>query len=79
MRESVIEQEQMPETNAPKMTRIEFAVPEPVLKQALEIAEAEGWKPAEFHRIVWLMGLNTYTEGSNNRLMNSDLRKAKEE
>ncbi|WP_202048567.1 hypothetical protein [Tolypothrix bouteillei] len=65
----------MPETNAPKMTRIEFAIPEPILKQALEIAEADGWKPAEFYRILWFMGLNAYTETANSRLINSELRK----
>jgi hypothetical protein len=73
----VIEQDEMPRTSSPQMARIEFAVPEPVLKQALEIAEAEGWKPAELHRVIWLMGLNSYTEGSNKRLVNESLRKKK--
>lgn len=65
----------MPPTDAQKMEYIRFAVPAELLKQAEEMAEAEGWKPAEFYRVVWAMGLNLYAEGSNKRLVNRKLRK----
>ena len=64
----------MPETDAPKMVKITFAVPEALLKQALDLAEAEGWKPAEFHRVVWVLGLSEYAERSNKRMVNENLR-----
>ena len=66
---------EMPKTSAPDMRRIEFAVPSPLLEQALEIAAAEGWKPAEFYRVVWMLGINSYTDGSNKRLVNLSLRR----
>ena len=65
----------MPETNAPKMIKINFAVPEELHQQILELADAEGWKPAELHRVVWVLGFNAYAEGSNKRLVNRNLRK----
>lgn len=65
----------MPETNAPKMLKITFAVPEELHQQILDLAAAEGWKPAELHRVVWVLGFNAYAEGSNKRLVNRNLRK----
>jgi hypothetical protein len=64
----------MPETNAPRMVRIDFSVPEALYKEALELAEAEGWKPAELHRIFWEKGFAVHAEGSNKRLINRRLR-----
>ncbi|MCC5636288.1 hypothetical protein LC593_10550 [Nostoc sp. CHAB 5844] len=65
----------MPETNAPKMVKITFAVPEELHQQILDLAAAEGWKPAELHRVVWVLGFNAYAEGSNKRLVNQNLRR----
>ena len=70
------ETEQMsPDINAPRMEKIYFSVPEPLLRQALDIAEAEGWKPAELHRIFWERGFAQFCEGSNKRLINERLRR----
>jgi hypothetical protein len=64
----------MPETDAPNMAYIRFAVPQPLLEEALELAQAEGWKPAELHRIFWERGFAAYAEGSNKRRVNRQLR-----
>ena len=64
----------MPKTNAPKMEDIKFGVPQPLLQDALELAESEGWKAADFHRMVWEKGLAVHAEGSNKRLVNRRLR-----
>jgi hypothetical protein len=64
----------MPETDSPNMVPIKFYVPEPLLKDMLEIAQAEGWKPAELHRIFWERGFAAYAEGSNKRRVNRQLR-----
>ena len=70
-----LEDPEMPETDAPKMEYVKFSVPAPLLKEALELAEAEGWKPAELHRIFWERGFAAYAEGSNKRGVNRSLRK----
>ncbi|PMB00006.1 hypothetical protein CEN50_04995 [Fischerella thermalis CCMEE 5268] len=72
--ESVHIQVTMPGTNAPRMIRIDFSVPEALYQEALELAEAEGWKPAELHRIFWEKGFAVHAEGSNKRLVNKHLR-----
>lgn len=64
----------MPETPAPKMVRIDFAVPAPLLEEVKALAELEGWKEAELHRILWERGLSIYVKGSNDRLTNRKLR-----
>ncbi|MBW4566024.1 MAG: hypothetical protein KME32_34095 [Mojavia pulchra JT2-VF2] len=64
----------MPETNAPKMTRIEINVPTALLAEAEDLAAIEGWKPAELHRIFWEKGFAVHVEGSNKRLINKSLR-----
>jgi hypothetical protein len=74
----IYEVEAMPETNAPKMIKITFAVPEEVYRQALNLAAAEGWKPAELHRVVWVLGLSEYAERSNKLLVNENLRSRKQ-
>lgn len=63
-----------PDTAAPNMEYIRFSVPAALLEQANEMARAEGWKPAEFYRVVWTMGLGQYAEDSNKRLINKRLR-----
>lgn len=72
---AVYEVDIMPETNAPNMVKITFAVPEELLQQILDLAASEGWKQAELHRVVWVLGFNAYAEGSNKRLVNRNLRK----
>ncbi|MDZ8138852.1 MAG: hypothetical protein RM049_26710 [Nostoc sp. DedQUE04] len=74
MEEKAVYEVDMPETNAPKMVKITFAVPEELHQQILDLASAEGWKPAELHRVVWVLGFNAYAEGSNKRLVNRNLR-----
>lgn len=69
------EYQTMPEINAPKMVKVDFSVPEPLYKEALELAEAEGWKPAELHRIFWENGFAVHAERSNKRMVNRGLRK----
>ncbi len=71
--------QEMPETNAPKMIKIDFSVPEALLKEAMAIAETEGWKPAELHRIFWEKGFAVHAEGSNKRLINRRLRSRSDE
>ena len=66
--------ETMPETNAPKMTRIEINVPTALLAEAESLAAIEGWKPAEPHRIFWEKGFAVHASGSNKRLINKSLR-----
>lgn len=69
----------MPPTDAQKMERIEFAVPKPLLDEAIAIAAADGFKPAEFFRQIWLEGLFAYAEKSNQVLTNRKLRAEKSE
>jgi len=71
----------MPDIDAPKMVRIDFSVPGPLLEQMQELAKDEGWKPAELHRMLWVLGFAAYTEQSNKRLINDRLRanKAKDQ
>jgi hypothetical protein len=64
----------MPDSDAPKMVRIDFSVPAPLLEQMQELAKDEGWKPAELHRMLWVLGFAAYTEQSNKRLVNDRLR-----
>ncbi|WP_334709567.1 hypothetical protein [Nostoc sp.] len=71
---AVYEVDIMPETSAPNMVKITFAVPEELLQQIQDLAASEGWKPAELHRVVWVLGFNAYAEGSNKRLVNRSLR-----
>lgn len=74
MDKTIVAENKMPETNAPKMVRIDFSVPEPLLKEAIAMAESEGWKPAELHRIFWEKGFAAHAEGSNKRMINKGLR-----
>ncbi|MBW4692237.1 MAG: hypothetical protein KME27_10770 [Lyngbya sp. HA4199-MV5] len=65
----------MPPTDAQKMERIDFAVPKPLLDEAIAMAKEDGFKPAEFFRQVWLDGLFAYAEKSNKVLVNRKLRR----
>lgn len=65
----------MPRTDTPGMEVIKFAVPAALLEEAIAMAAAEGWKEAEFHRILWERGFANYAEGSNKRLVNKKLRR----
>jgi hypothetical protein len=69
------ENEDMPKTTAPKMSRIEFDVPTALLEDAIALAAVEGWTPAALHRIFWEKGFAVHAEGSNKRLINANLRK----
>ncbi|MBW4443298.1 MAG: hypothetical protein KME10_19060 [Plectolyngbya sp. WJT66-NPBG17] len=79
MTKQILEETEMPETDAPNMEYVRFAVPAPLLQEALELAKAEGWKPAELHRIFWERGFAAYAEGSNKRRVNRSLRKRETE
>jgi hypothetical protein len=58
----------------PNMEKIELYVPAPLLEQAKELAQIEGWKLSELFRIFWVQGFGSYSEGSNKRLVNKGLR-----
>jgi hypothetical protein len=64
----------MPKTDTPSAESIAFHVPAPLLKEAEEMAQLEGWKLAEFHRLCWEAGLAIQAEKSNKRLVNKGLR-----
>jgi len=63
-----------PRSNAPNLTEIKISVPASLLQEALDLAEFEGWKPAELHRIFWEKGFAAHAEGSNKRMVNHQLR-----
>lgn len=65
----------MPKTDSPKMIEITFAVPEAMLNDALDMAQAEGWKRAEMHRLFWVQGFAAHAEASNKRYINRRLRR----
>lgn len=64
----------MPRTNSENATQISYRVPTPLLDEALELAEFEGWSHSEFHRICWEQGFALQSEKSNKRLVNKGLR-----
>ncbi len=74
-----IESKAMPKTPAPKLIDIKFGVPQGLYDQALKIAESEGWKESELHRVIWSRGLAAIAEDSNKRLVNDKLRKQQSE
>ncbi len=74
MNNHLTDYETMPETNAPDMVKINFSVPQPLYEEAITLAEAEGWRPAELFRIFWEKGFAAHAEGSNKRLVNKKLR-----
>jgi hypothetical protein len=64
----------MPRTKAQGMTRIELYVPTALFQEAEELAEFEGWKLSELHRVFWENGFGVYVERSNKRMVNKRLR-----
>jgi hypothetical protein len=64
----------MPETDAPNLVPVKISLPAPLVEMMTELAAAEGWKPAELHRVIWERGFALYVEGSNKRLINQQLR-----
>jgi hypothetical protein len=64
----------MPRTESPNMEDVKFAVPAPLLAQMMDMAAADGWKPAELHRVFWESGFAAYAERANKRLVNEQLR-----
>lgn len=56
------------------MVRVEFRIPAPLYEDFLQLAQLEGWKPAELHRILWEKGFAAHAEGSNKRFINRQLR-----
>lgn len=64
----------MPKTNSENATQISYRVPTPLLQEALQLAELEGWTHSEFHRICWEQGFAAQAEKSNKRLVNKGLR-----
>lgn len=64
----------MPRTESENKKPITFHAPLPLLQEAIEIAELEGWTPAEMHRLCWEAGLAVQAEKSNKRLVNKSLR-----
>lgn len=64
----------MPKTNTENSQLISFHVPAPLLAEALELADLEGWKPAELFRLFWESGFAAHAEKSNKRLVNKGLR-----
>jgi hypothetical protein len=64
----------MPKTDSENKKPITFHAPMPLLQEAIEIADLEGWTPAEFHRLCWEAGLAVQAEKSNKRLVNKGLR-----
>jgi len=69
-----MESENMVDTDAPNMTRINLSVPTPLLEEMMVLARDEGWKPAELHRMLWVLGFAAYAEQSNKRLVHAKLR-----
>jgi hypothetical protein len=61
--------ETMPKSDSPKMVKTEIYLPAPLVEQALALAEAEGIKPGELHRFIWVLGLADYSERANKRMV----------
>ena len=59
----------MPKIESPNMVKAQINLPAPLMEQALALAEAEGIKPAELHRIIWILGLADYSERANKRMV----------
>lgn len=63
-----------PEEENQGMTQITISLPTPLLNEAKELAEFEGYRVTEFHRTLWEKGFAVHAEGSNKRLVNRGLR-----
>ncbi|MBE9178703.1 hypothetical protein IQ268_09035 [Oculatella sp. LEGE 06141] len=63
-----------PQTNTPKMIEVRTSLPPQFLEQMQEIADADGWKDAEFIRLCIVLGFHAYSSGSNSVLVNKKVR-----
>lgn len=54
--------------------QIKFTVPKPLLTEMLDLAAAEGRKPADLHRIFWESGFATHAEARNKRMIDRSWR-----
>jgi len=67
--------EKMPKTKAESKIRVDVYLPKPLVEEIELIAEADGWTVAEFYRLLILDGLSVYSEKSNKRLVNEEMRR----
>lgn len=67
--------EKMPKTKAQSKVRVDVYIPSPLKEEIEQIAEADGWTVAEFYRLLILNGLSVYSEQSNKRLVNEQMRR----
>lgn len=71
--------QKMPRTKTESKVRVDVYLPKPLIEEIEEIAEADGWTVAEFYRLLILDGLSAYSEKSNKRLVNKQMRKKREQ
>ncbi len=64
----------MPKTKAQSKVRVDVYIPAPLKEEIEQIAEADGWTVAELYRLLILDGLSVYSEKSNKRLVNEQMR-----
>lgn len=67
--------EKMPKTKAESKERVDVYLPKPLVQEIERIADADGWTAGEFYRLLILNGLAVYSEQSNKRLINEQMRK----
>ncbi|HYX18320.1 MAG TPA: hypothetical protein VE944_28935 [Nostoc sp.] len=67
--------EKMPRTKAESKVRIDVYLPKPLVEEIERVAKADGWTEAELYRMLVLDGLSVYSEKSNKRLINEQMRK----
>lgn len=67
--------EKMPRTKTESKVRVDVYLPKPLVEEIQRVAAADGWTEAEFYRLLVLDGLSVYSEKSNKRLINEQMRK----
>lgn len=67
--------ENMPRTKTESKVRVDVYLPKPLVEEIERVAAADGWTEAEFYRLLILDGLSVYSEKSNKRLVNEQMRK----
>ncbi|MHC5939274.1 hypothetical protein [Nostoc sp.] len=67
--------EKMPRTKTESKVRVDVYLPKPLVEEIQRVAAADGWTEAEFYRLLVLDGLSVYSEKSNKRLVNEQMRK----
>ncbi|MEH1822160.1 MAG: hypothetical protein V7L31_24305 [Nostoc sp.] len=65
----------MPRTKTESKVRVDVYLPKPLVEEIQRVAAADGWTEAEFYRLLVLDGLSVYSEKSNKRLINEQMRK----